>query len=152
MQDGGQSTQPADKREMFKPAFRHLVSLIQERVKYPAEFDKWQKDDRADFKDMRYAVADTLCDAARKIHDPLLLPLAVAWAAWGWTLPDCAPGYIWHLPTTFCERHDIRGCVSCHVPLFGSFFKSAECCLKAFAFYGIVLWVLPPQHREAGHT
>ena len=67
LQDGARSSQPADSRELFKPAFSQLVSLIQERVKYPPGFDKWQKDDRADFKDMRYAVADTLCDAAREL-------------------------------------------------------------------------------------
>ena len=79
MQDGGQSAQPADRRELFKPAFRHLVSLIQERVKYPAGFEKWQKDDRADFKDMRYAVADTLCDAARKTLGLLSSASVLAW-------------------------------------------------------------------------
>ncbi|KAK9863642.1 hypothetical protein WJX84_000245, partial [Apatococcus fuscideae] len=66
-QDGGQNAQPADSRELFKPAFRQLVSLIQERVKYPPGFAKWQKDDKADFRDMRYAVADTLCDAAHML-------------------------------------------------------------------------------------
>ena len=105
MQDGGQSAQPADRRELFKPAFRHLVSLIQERVKYPAGFEKWQKDDRADFKDMRYAVADTLCDAARKIVGRLSPASILAWS--GLTSATAAASSLWSVCTMFCS--DCRG-------------------------------------------
>ncbi|KAG6551513.1 hypothetical protein Mapa_006936 [Marchantia paleacea] len=49
---------------IFKPTFELLVSLVSFRVTYPAGFEAWRKDELADFKQTRYAVADMLLDAA----------------------------------------------------------------------------------------
>ncbi len=75
---------------MFRPAFRQLVSLIQERVKYPTGYEKWPKEDKADFKDMRYAVADTLCDAAREPPVRSMLKQMCS------LLPQCFLGALYH--------------------------------------------------------
>ncbi len=50
--------------ELFKPAFSQLVALICGRVRYPDDWDTWHQDDRDDFKQQRYNVADTLLDSA----------------------------------------------------------------------------------------
>jgi hypothetical protein len=48
----------------FRPPFMKLVTLIRGRVRYPDDFDAWHKDEKLDFRRSRYAVADTLVDAA----------------------------------------------------------------------------------------
>ena len=50
--------------ELFKPAFSQLIALICGRVRYPDDWDTWHRDDRDEFRQQRYSVADTLLDAA----------------------------------------------------------------------------------------
>lgn len=52
------------KREQFCPAYLRLVMLIQGRVRYPPNFDSMHEDERRDFKASRYAIADSILDAA----------------------------------------------------------------------------------------
>ncbi|KAI5076843.1 hypothetical protein GOP47_0008908 [Adiantum capillus-veneris] len=49
---------------IFRPIFELLLSLVSYRVKFPEGFETWRKDEMADFKQTRYAVADVLMDAA----------------------------------------------------------------------------------------
>ena len=59
--DGGEGQR---RLELFKPAFSQLVALICGRVRYPDDWDTWHRDDRDEFRQQRYSVADTLLDAA----------------------------------------------------------------------------------------
>ena len=52
------------RRESFYPAYTKLVSLIRGRVRFPEQYDTLHEDEKRDFKAARYAVADTLLDAA----------------------------------------------------------------------------------------
>ncbi|KAK9830032.1 hypothetical protein WJX72_009312 [[Myrmecia] bisecta] len=52
------------RQELFVPTFEKLVALIRGRVRFPDNYDKWHHDEKADFKRSRYAVGDTLQDAA----------------------------------------------------------------------------------------
>lgn len=52
----------------FRTPFMKLVALIRGRVRYPDDFDSWHKDEKLDFRRSRYAVADTLVDAAGAIR------------------------------------------------------------------------------------
>lgn len=63
LQDGADSRR---RLELFKPAFSQLVTLICGRVRYPEDWDTWHRDNRDEFKQQRYSVADTLLDAAGK--------------------------------------------------------------------------------------
>ncbi|BDA46876.1 Transportin-3 [Coccomyxa sp. Obi] len=62
--------QPASEEEMrrrvavFTPAFEQLVTLLRGRVRFPADWDSWEQDDRDDFKHARQDVSDALLDAA----------------------------------------------------------------------------------------
>jgi transportin-3 len=49
---------------IFTPTFERLVSLIRGRVRFPAGFEDWHRDERLDFKRGRVAIGDTLVDAA----------------------------------------------------------------------------------------
>ena len=60
LQNGGDQ----QRLELFKPAFSQLVTLICGRVCYPEDWDSLHQDERDDFKQQRYGVADTLLDAA----------------------------------------------------------------------------------------
>jgi len=57
------------------------LQSIQHRVKYPVNFEDWNKSQKADFRRARYAVADTLSVAAQLVGaetclDLLVTPLA----------------------------------------------------------------------------
>ena len=52
------------RRESFYPAYTKLVSLIRGRVRFPEQYEALHEDEKRDFKAARYAVADTLLDAA----------------------------------------------------------------------------------------
>lgn len=67
----------ARRRELFAPAFARLVQSIQHRVRYPQGFKNWRKDERADFRRARYAVADTLVEAAAVLGGEPTLQLLV---------------------------------------------------------------------------
>ncbi|CAL8471497.1 g11039 [Coccomyxa elongata] len=62
--------QPASEEEMrrrvavFTPAFEQLVARLRGRVRFPADWDSWEQDDRDDFKHARQEVSDALLDAA----------------------------------------------------------------------------------------
>ena len=60
LQNGGDQ----QRLELFRPAFSQLVALICGRVRYPEDWDSLHQDERDDFKQQRYGVADTLLDAA----------------------------------------------------------------------------------------
>lgn len=60
---------------IFRPTFELLVSLVSYRVKYPPGFESWRKDERADFKQTRYAVAEVLMDAAAVLGGEVTLHL-----------------------------------------------------------------------------
>ena len=60
LQNGGDQ----QRLELFKPAFSQLVALICGRVRYPEDWESLHQDERDDFKQQRYGVADTLLDAA----------------------------------------------------------------------------------------
>eukprot|EP00898_Chlorokybus_atmophyticus_P004078 jgi/Chlat1/4671/Chrsp3S05637 len=59
----------------FQPAFSKLVTLISGRVRYPLDFESWRDADKKDFKRSRYAVADTLIDAADVLGGETVLRL-----------------------------------------------------------------------------
>jgi transportin-3 len=78
---------------IFRPTFELLVSLVSFRVTYPSGFENWRKDELADFKSTRYAVADMLIDAAavlggqetlRLLAQPLLQLAASARSGGSW--------------------------------------------------------------------
>ena len=54
------------RKEAFYPPYTRLVSLIRGRVRYPNDYDSLHPDEQAEFKRARYAVGDTLLDAAGK--------------------------------------------------------------------------------------
>ncbi|KAG0561064.1 hypothetical protein KC19_9G034400 [Ceratodon purpureus] len=85
----------------FRPTFELLVSLVSFRVTYPPGFETWRKDELADFKSTRYAVADMLMDAAavlggqgtlRLLAQPLLQLAASARSggSWDWRAAEAA--------------------------------------------------------------
>lgn len=49
---------------VFTPAFEQLVARLRGRVRFPADWDSWEQDDRDDFKHARQDVSDALLDAA----------------------------------------------------------------------------------------
>ena len=49
---------------MFVPAFERLVALVRGRVRLPANWELLHSDEQKDFKRGRFAVGDTLLDAA----------------------------------------------------------------------------------------
>lgn len=54
------------RKERFHPAFTRLVALIRGRVRYPDNYDSLHKDEKREFKNSRYMIADTIVDAARE--------------------------------------------------------------------------------------
>lgn len=48
----------------YPQAFEQLVAVVRGRVRYPEDFDTWHRDDQDEFKRSRYAIGDTLLDAA----------------------------------------------------------------------------------------
>lgn len=60
---------------VFRPAFGLLASLVSFRVQYPPEYETWRKDERAEFKQTRYAIADILLDSAAVYGGESLLQL-----------------------------------------------------------------------------
>ncbi|XP_024389574.1 transportin MOS14 [Physcomitrium patens] len=85
----------------FRPTFELLVSLVSCRVTYPPGFETWRKDELADFKSTRYAVADMLMDAAavlggqetlRLLAQPLLQLAASArgGGSWDWRAAEAS--------------------------------------------------------------
>lgn len=86
---------------IFRPTFELLVSLVSFRVTYPSGFENWRKDELADFKSTRYAVADMLLDAAavlggqetlRLLAQPLLQLAASARSggSWDWRVAEAS--------------------------------------------------------------
>lgn len=75
--DPSTDTERARRRGLFVPAFARLVESIQGRVRYPEDFANWRKDERADFRRARYAVADTLVEAAAVLGGEATLNLLV---------------------------------------------------------------------------
>ena len=49
---------------MFVPAFERMVALVRGRVRLPDNWDALHSDEQKDFKRNRFAVGDTLLDAA----------------------------------------------------------------------------------------
>jgi len=49
---------------VFVPAFERLVTLVRGRVRLPDDWDLLHSDEQKDFKRGRFAVGDTLLDAA----------------------------------------------------------------------------------------
>ncbi|CAM6084292.1 unnamed protein product [Calypogeia fissa] len=75
-QDGAAVELEKEKRlAIFRPKFELLVSLVSFRVTYPPGYEEWRKDELADFKQTRYAVADLLMDAAAVIGGDATLHL-----------------------------------------------------------------------------
>ncbi|CAI5959333.1 unnamed protein product [Closterium sp. NIES-65] len=60
---------------LFKPIFELLVSLVSFRVRYPPGHENWRSDEKADFKQTRYAVADVLTDVLYVLGGERLLQL-----------------------------------------------------------------------------
>ncbi|GJP44351.1 hypothetical protein CLOM_g3730 [Closterium sp. NIES-68] len=60
---------------LFKPIFELLVSLVSFRVRYPPGHESWRSDEKADFKQTRYAVADVLTDVLYVLGGERLLQL-----------------------------------------------------------------------------
>lgn len=52
------------RQDAFVPSYESLVSLVSFRVEYPQDFLDLSHEDRKEFKQTRYAVADVLTDAA----------------------------------------------------------------------------------------
>ncbi|XP_031105529.1 transportin MOS14 [Ipomoea triloba] len=50
--------------QVFRSSYESLVSLVTFRVQYPQDYSDLSREDQKDFKQTRYAVADTLIDAA----------------------------------------------------------------------------------------
>lgn len=48
----------------FLQGFEQLVGVVRGRVRYPDDFDSWHRDDQDEFKRSRFAIGDTLLDAA----------------------------------------------------------------------------------------
>lgn len=48
----------------FLQAFEQLVNVVRGRVRYPDDFESWHRDDQDEFKRSRFAIGDTLLDAA----------------------------------------------------------------------------------------
>lgn len=49
---------------VFVPAFERMVALVRGRVRLPDNWDALHSDEQKDFKRNRFAVGDTLLDAA----------------------------------------------------------------------------------------
>ncbi|KAE8124129.1 hypothetical protein FH972_019038 [Carpinus fangiana] len=52
------------RQDAFVPSYESLVSLVSFRVQYPQDYHDLSHEDRKEFKQTRYAVADVLIDAA----------------------------------------------------------------------------------------
>ncbi|CAG9460545.1 unnamed protein product [Pedinophyceae sp. YPF-701] len=76
-QQRANAEEAARRRAAFVPAFEQLVRLIQGRVKYPPEYEAWTRQERHEFKRARYAVADTLEDAANVIGGTRIMGILV---------------------------------------------------------------------------
>jgi len=77
---GGGAADDAERerrRQAFVPAYEKLVGLICGRVRYPAGHETMHREERAEFKRARYAVADTLEDAAMVVGGARILELMV---------------------------------------------------------------------------
>ena len=48
----------------FLQAFEQLVNVVRGRVRYPDDFESWHRDDQDEFRRSRFAIGDTLLDAA----------------------------------------------------------------------------------------
>lgn len=46
----------ARRRAFFAPAFERLVGIVRQRVRFPAQSSKWNKEQMADFRKTRYEV------------------------------------------------------------------------------------------------
>ena len=70
---GWQSAEELRRRvAVFTPAFEQLVALLRGRVRYPADWESWEEDDRDDFRRARQDVGDALLDAAGECVRPRL--------------------------------------------------------------------------------
>jgi hypothetical protein len=58
--------------DAFTPAYQRLVTVVVHNVQYPSNYHEWHRDDLQEFRHNRYAISETLEDAAGK---PPLLPL-----------------------------------------------------------------------------
>lgn len=64
---GGEAARLAEgnrRLQVFRSSYEALVSLVTFRVQYPQDYSNLSKEDQKDFKQIRYAVADALIDAA----------------------------------------------------------------------------------------
>ena len=51
----------------FTPAYKQLVTMVVQHVRYPADYRNWHKDELQEFKHNRYAISETLEDAAGQL-------------------------------------------------------------------------------------
>ncbi|KAH7433967.1 hypothetical protein KP509_07G095100 [Ceratopteris richardii] len=92
---------------IFRPIFEHIISLVSHRVKYPQGFESWRKDEIADFKQTRYAVADVLVDAAAVLGgERTLHVLASGLLQGGFMSPEAAS---WNWQSVEASLYCIRG-------------------------------------------
>jgi len=68
----------ARRHQLFRPAYVHLIQNIMGRLRYPDGFEHWHREERQDFKRMRYAVADTLTEAAAVVGGAQALQIIAA--------------------------------------------------------------------------
>ena len=61
--------------DAFTPAYERLVTVVVHNVQYPSDYHEWHRDELQEFRHNRYAISETLEDAAGK--HVLLLPLYV---------------------------------------------------------------------------
>lgn len=52
--------------DAFTPAYERLVTVVVHNVQYPSDYHDWHRDELQEFRHNRYAISETLEDAAGK--------------------------------------------------------------------------------------
>lgn len=106
--------------DAFTPAYQQLVTVVVHNVQYPSDYHEWHRDELQEFRHNRYAISETLEDAADVLGwqptlQLLLRPLQQLATTFDWRVAEAS---------LYCVRSICRQNIPAGEPLLMSLFSS----------------------------